>query len=114
MAGPPSNAPPFFVMEYVAGLPITQHCDSDGLDSETASSCSSPSARPCSTPPPKGVIHRDLKPSNVLVASYDDKPVPKVIDFGIAETATLSRRPAAGAAPTLRSSSRRDSSAHPA
>ena len=47
--------------------------------------CSSPSARRSSTRHQKGIIHRDIKPSNVLVTMYDDKPVPKVIDFGVAK-----------------------------
>ena len=48
-------------------------------------SCSSPSATAYSTPHQKGVIHRDLKPSNVLVEVHDVRPVPKIIDFGIAK-----------------------------
>ena len=77
---------PYFVMELVKGMPITEYCDQQRLTpARSGSSCSSRSARRCSTPTRKGIIHRDLKPTNVLVAECDGKPVPKVIDFGIAK-----------------------------
>ena len=73
-------------MELVKGVPITEYCDEQQLDRRASDwSCSSPSARRCSTPIRKGIIHRDLKPSNMLVALYDGTPVPKVIDFGVAK-----------------------------
>ena len=76
---------PYFVMELVRGVPITAFCDEHGCACANGSSCFSRSAAPCSTRTRKGIIHRDLKPSNILVALAEDRPVPKVIDFGIAK-----------------------------
>jgi serine/threonine protein kinase len=84
-AGATSTGRPYFVMELVKGVPITEFCDQNHLTLRQrlelfASACSA-----VQHAHQKGIIHRDLKPSNVLVALYDDKPVPKVIDFGIAK-----------------------------
>lgn len=76
---------PFFVMEYVAGLPITQHCDNAGLGIRDRLELFVPVCQAVQHAHTKGLIHRDLKPANVLVASCDGGPVPKVIDFGIAK-----------------------------
>ena len=83
-------------MEYVRGEPITQLLrPSASARSASASSCSSRSATASSTRTRKAIIHRDLKPSNVLVTVADDRPVPRIIDFGIAKAIAqpLTERP---------------------
>ena len=85
-AGATPDGRPFFVMELVKGVPITQFCDARRLSPRERLELFVPRcATPFSTPTKKGVIHRDIKPSNVLIARYDERPVPKVIDFGIAK-----------------------------
>ncbi|MCR9296289.1 MAG: serine/threonine protein kinase, partial [bacterium] len=79
------NGRPYFVMEYVKGVPFVEFCDRVKLSVPDRLDLF---ARVCSAVQhahQKGIIHRDLKPSNILVAPYDDKPVPKVIDFGLAK-----------------------------
>src|ERR1700722_10245421 len=76
---------PFFVMEYVKGVPITQYCDATRLSVEERLNLFNQVCSALQHAHQKGIIHRDLKPSNILVAPYDDKPVPKVIDFGLAK-----------------------------
>jgi tetratricopeptide (TPR) repeat protein len=76
---------PFFVMELVKGVPITEFCDKHRLTPRQRLELFVPVCQAIQHAHQKGVIHRDLKPSNVLVALYDDKPVPKVIDFGVAK-----------------------------
>ena len=76
---------PFFVMELVKGIPITQFCDARKLTPQQRLELFGPVCQAIQHAHHKGIIHRDLKPSNVLVALYDDKPVPKVIDFGVAK-----------------------------
>ncbi len=76
---------PYFVMELVKGVPITQFCDARKLTPAQRLELFVPVCQAIQHAHQKGVIHRDIKPSNVLVALYDDKPVPKVIDFGIAK-----------------------------
>ena len=76
---------PYFAMELVQGTPITEYCDRRNSRPASGWRCSSPSATACSTRIRKGVIHRDLKPSNLLVEVHDVRPVPKIIDFGIAK-----------------------------
>ena len=76
---------PYFVMELVRGVRITEYCDQrqlsvrERLELFIAVCCAIQHAHQ------KGIVHRDLKPSNILVMLHDDKPVPKVIDFGIAK-----------------------------
>jgi tetratricopeptide (TPR) repeat protein len=72
-------------MELVKGIPITRYCDDHRLTPRERLALMAPVCQAVQHAHHKGVIHRDLKPSNVLVASYDGKPVPKVIDFGIAK-----------------------------
>ena len=70
-AGATDSGRPYFVMELVKGIPITEYCDQQPpADPRSGWSCSSRSARRCSTPHQKGIIHRDLKPSNVLVTLH--------------------------------------------
>jgi len=78
---------PYFVMELVKGVPITRYCDEHHLTPRQRLELFIPVCQAVQHAHQKGVIHRDLKPSNVLVALYDGKPVPKVIDFGVAKAA---------------------------
>ena len=84
-AGATDDGRPFFVMELVKGVPITQYCDERKLTPRQRLELFVPVCQAIQHAHQKGVIHRDIKPSNVLVALYDDKPVPKVIDFGVAK-----------------------------
>src|SRR5213076_1764754 len=84
-AGTTSADRPYFVMELVKGVPITAFCDDHRLTPRQRLELFVPVCRAVQHAHQKGVIHRDLEPSNVLVAPYDDRPVPKVIDFGIAK-----------------------------
>ena len=84
-AGAAEDGRPFFVMELVKGVPITQYCDDHRLTPRQRLELFVPVCHAVQHAHQKGVIHRDLKPSNVLVARYDDRPVPKVIDFGVAK-----------------------------
>src|SRR5262249_27467650 len=76
---------PFFVMELVQGVPITEFCDQNRLTPRQRLELFIPVCQAVQHAHQKGIIHRDLKPSNVLVALYDGKPVPKIIDFGVAK-----------------------------
>jgi eukaryotic-like serine/threonine-protein kinase len=78
---------PYFVMELVKGVPITRYCDDRHLTPRQRLELFLPVCQAVQHAHQKGVIHRDLKPSNVLIALYDDKPVPQVIDFGVAKAA---------------------------
>src|SRR5262249_8522822 len=69
------------------GVPITTYCDEHHLTPRQRLELFVPVCQAIQHAHQKGVIHRDLKPSNVLVALYDGRPVPKVIDFGIAKAA---------------------------
>ncbi|HEY7117278.1 MAG TPA: serine/threonine-protein kinase, partial [Tepidisphaeraceae bacterium] len=76
---------PFFVMELVRGTPITEYSDACKLTLRERLELFVPVCQAIQHAHQKGIIHRDIKPSNVLIALYDDKPVPKVIDFGVAK-----------------------------
>jgi len=76
---------PYFVMELVKGVPITDYCDTVHLTPKERLQLFIPVCRALQHAHQKGIIHRDVKPSNVLVAMQDGKPVPKIIDFGIAK-----------------------------
>jgi serine/threonine protein kinase len=76
---------PFFVMEYVKGVPITDYCESARLSVAERLQLFVQVCSAVQHAHQKGIIHRDLKPSNILVALHDGRPVPKVIDFGLAK-----------------------------
>jgi serine/threonine protein kinase len=84
-AGTTDSGRPYFVMELVHGIPITQYCDEARLTPRERLELFIPVCQAIQHAHQKGIIHRDIKPSNVLVTLYDGKPVPKVIDFGIAK-----------------------------
>ena len=84
-AGTTDDGRPYFVMELVQGLPITEYCDQHRLTTEERLNLIIPVCQAIQHAHQKGVIHRDIKPSNVLVAEGDAGPVPKVIDFGLAK-----------------------------
>jgi serine/threonine protein kinase len=81
----PGSGRPYFVMELVHGVPITQFCDENQLTPRERLELFVSVCQAIQHAHQKGIIHRDVKPSNVLVTMYDDKPVPKVIDFGVAK-----------------------------
>ncbi len=76
---------PFFVMELVSGVPITEDCDQRRLSVRSRLELFVSVCQAVQHAHQKGIIHRDLKPSNVLVAEVDGRPTPKVIDFGVAK-----------------------------
>jgi eukaryotic-like serine/threonine-protein kinase len=76
---------PFFVMEYVKGVPLTEFCDSARVNVEGRLKLFVQVCQAVQHAHQKGIIHRDLKPSNILICLYDGRPVPKVIDFGLAK-----------------------------
>jgi WD40 repeat protein/serine/threonine protein kinase len=76
---------PYFVMELVKGIPITGYCDAHKLSTRERLELFMQVCQAVQHAHQKGVIHRDLKPSNILVTVQDDRPVPKVIDFGVAK-----------------------------
>ena len=84
-AGTTEQGLPYFVMELVKGIPITRFCDERRLTTRERLELAIPVCQAVQHAHQKGVIHRDIKPSNVLIALYDGKPVPKVIDFGVAK-----------------------------
>jgi serine/threonine protein kinase len=84
-AGVTRDGRPFFVMDLVKGVPITLFCDARKLTVRERLELFLPVCQAIQHAHQKGIIHRDIKPSNVLVALYDDRPVPKVIDFGVAK-----------------------------
>ena len=84
-AGTTETGRPFFVMELVRGIRITDYCDQNHLDTRQRLSLFIQVCHAVQHAHQKGVIHRDIKPSNILVTLHDGVPVPKVIDFGIAK-----------------------------
>jgi WD40 repeat protein/serine/threonine protein kinase len=85
--GATASGRPYFVMELVKGVPINGYCDEHRLSPRERLELFLPVCRAIQHAHQKGIIHRDIKPSNVLVAPYDGRPVPKVIDFGVAKAA---------------------------
>jgi serine/threonine protein kinase len=86
-AGTTEGGRPYFVMELVKGVPITRYCDEHHLTPRERLALFVPVCQAIQHAHQKGIIHRDLKPSNVMVCLYDGRPVPKVIDFGVAKAA---------------------------
>src|SRR3954451_22428214 len=84
-AGATAAGLPYFVMELVHGVPITKYCDDNHLTPRERLELFVPVCQAIQHAHQKGIIHRDIKPSNVMVTLYDGKPVPKVIDFGVAK-----------------------------
>jgi tetratricopeptide (TPR) repeat protein len=80
-----ANGTPYFAMELIKGVPITHYCDDAKLTPRQRLELFIPVCQAVQHAHQKGIIHRDLKPSNVLIGLYDGKPVPKVIDFGVAK-----------------------------
>jgi WD40 repeat protein/serine/threonine protein kinase len=84
-AGLSDNGRPFFVMEYVPGIPITEYCDRNRLRTRLRLELFLQVVSGMQHAHQKGVVHRDLKPSNILVMERDGEAVPKIIDFGLAK-----------------------------
>jgi tetratricopeptide (TPR) repeat protein len=87
-AGSTPEGAPYFVMEYVAGVPITSYCDNRKLTTRERLGLFIQVCEGVQHAHHKAIIHRDLKPSNILVTEVDGHPVPKIIDFGVAKALT--------------------------
>jgi len=84
-AGTTESGRPYFVMELVKGVPITQYCDEKHLPLRERLELFVPVCQAIQHAHQKGIIHRDLKPTNVMVAEYDNHAIAKIIDFGVAK-----------------------------
>jgi serine/threonine protein kinase len=84
-AGTTTDGRPYFVMEFVQGVSVPQYCDTNRLTTAERLGLFTQICDGVQHAHHKGVIHRDIKPSNVLVKVQDSKPVPKIIDFGVAK-----------------------------
>jgi len=90
-AGATPQGQPYFVMEYVPGLPITEYCDQKKLKIRDRLELFIQVSEGVQHAHQKAIIHRDLKPANILVVEVDGKPVPRIIDFGLAKATTPPR-----------------------
>jgi len=88
-AGVTPDGRPFFAMEYVKGIPITDYCDRNRLSVRERLDLFTLVCEGIQHAHQKGIIHRDIKPSNILVTVQDGKPAPKIIDFGVAKATDL-------------------------
>ncbi|MGA3349229.1 MAG: serine/threonine-protein kinase [Candidatus Sulfotelmatobacter sp.] len=93
-AGSTTEGQPYFAMEYVQGLPITQYCDEKRLSPSERLLLFTKVCEGVQHAHQKAIIHRDLKPTNILVVEVDGKPVPRIIDFGLAKA--VSQEPQRG------------------
>jgi non-specific serine/threonine protein kinase/serine/threonine-protein kinase len=93
-AGSTTEGQPYFAMEYVVGLPITQYCDEKRLSPSERLLIFTIVCEGVQHAHQKAIIHRDLKPTNILVAEVDGRPVPRIIDFGLAKA--ISQQPQGG------------------
>ncbi len=84
-AGATEAGRPYFVMELVRGVSITEYCDQNKLSTKERLELFIPVCKAIQHAHHKGIVHRDLKPSNIMVTLHDGKPVPMVIDFGVAK-----------------------------
>ena len=84
-AGTTDSGSPYFVMELVNGIAVTEYCDEQHLTTRERLELFVPICRAVQHAHQKSIIHRDIKPTNILVALYDGQLVPKVIDFGVAK-----------------------------
>ena len=84
-AGSDAAGRPYFVMEYIAGVPLTDYCDRNNLGTRQRLDLMIQVCDGVQHAHQKGIIHRDLKPSNILVEIQDKKPFPRIIDFGVAK-----------------------------
>ena len=87
-AGSTPRGTPYFVMEYVAGIPITAYCDNHRLGTRERLELFIRVCEGVQHAHQKAIIHRDLKPSNILITEVDGRAVPKIIDFGVAKALT--------------------------
>jgi eukaryotic-like serine/threonine-protein kinase len=88
-AGATETGRPYFVMELVRGVRITEYCDENNLTTDERLKLFIQVCQAIQHAHQKGIIHRDIKPSNILVTLHDSVPVPKVIDFGIAKATAV-------------------------
>jgi len=91
-AGSTETGRPYFVMELVQGVSITEYCDTNSLSTKDRLHLFLQVCQAVQHAHTKGIIHRDIKPSNVMVTSHDGEPIPKVIDFGIAKATNQATR----------------------
>jgi non-specific serine/threonine protein kinase/serine/threonine-protein kinase len=84
-AGSTPHGQPFFAMEFVRGVPVTEYCDKHRLTTRERLRLFIQLCEGVQHAHQKAVIHRDLKPTNILITEVDDKPLPKIIDFGVAK-----------------------------
>ena len=84
-AGATAEGRPYFAMEYVQGIPITEYCDRHRLAIRDRLTLFVDVCEGVQHAHQKGIIHRDIKPSNILVSTQDDERIPKIIDFGVAK-----------------------------
>jgi eukaryotic-like serine/threonine-protein kinase len=87
-AGATPQGQPYFVMEYVPGLPITEYCDRKKLKIADRLELFVQACEGVQHAHQKAIVHRDLKPANILVVEVDGRPMPRIIDFGLAKVAT--------------------------